>query len=116
LTSSKFDKKKPNKKQRNEKKPTETHLKIRAVADAARKWEWDLEDVHGLTDEQACVVVSLMAPLMQKDESEFPPSSDPLILHAKEGWKYMKEVKRLAGLYPEYLGDQTFMNGGWVML
>jgi hypothetical protein len=47
---------------------------------------------------------------------EFPPSEDPLMLHAKEGWKYVKEVKRLAGLYPECLGDQTFMNGEWVML
>jgi hypothetical protein len=28
---------------------------------------------------------------------------------------YMKEVKRLAELYPEFL-DQTFMNGEWVML
>jgi hypothetical protein len=67
-----------------------------------------------LTDEQACVVVSLMAPHLQKDE--FPPGSDhSLMVHAKEGWKYMKEVKRLADLYPEFL-DPTFMNGESVML
>jgi hypothetical protein len=100
--SSKFDKKKTKKKQRKEKKLTESHLKVRAAADVSRKWELDLEHVHGLADEQACVVVLLMAP--------------PLMLHAKEGWKYMKEVKRLAGLYPECLEDQTFMNGEWVML
>jgi hypothetical protein len=112
--SSKFDKKKTKKKQRKEKKLTESHLKVRAAADVSRKWELDLEHVHGLTDEQACVVVLLMAPHLQKDE--FPPSDDPLMLHAKEGWKYMKEVKRLVGLYPECLEDQTFMNGEWVML
>jgi hypothetical protein len=55
-----------------------------------------------------------MAPHLQKDE--FPPGSDhPLMVHAKEGWKYMKEVKRLADLYPEFL-DPTFMNGESVML
>jgi hypothetical protein len=76
----------------------EPHLKIRAVADAGRKWGFDLEDVHRFTDKQACVVVSLMASLLQKDKSELPPSDDPLMLHPKEGWKYMKEAKRLAGL------------------
>jgi hypothetical protein len=113
LSSSKFDKKK-SKKQRKEKKPTENHLKVRAASDVCSKWEDDLEEVHGLTDEQACEVVSLMASHLQKDE--FPPGSDdPLMVHAKEGWKYMKEVKQLAELYPEFL-DQTFMNGEWVML
>jgi hypothetical protein len=113
-SSSKSDKKKT-KKQRKEKKPTDNHLKIRAVEDAGSKWELDLERVHGLTDEQACVVVSLMAARpLQNDK--FPPSDDPLMIHAKEGWKYMKEAKRLAGLYPECLGDQCFMNGEWVML
>jgi hypothetical protein len=109
---SKFDKKM--KRQRKEKKPTENYLQIRAVADAGRKWENDLEEVHGSTDEQACVVVSLMAPHLRKDE--FPPSDDPLMVHAKEGWKHTKEAKRLAELYPECLGDQSFINGECVML
>jgi hypothetical protein len=33
------------------KEPTENHLKIRAVVDAGRKWELDLERVHGLSDD-----------------------------------------------------------------
>ena len=96
------------------KEPTENHLKVRAASDAAAKWELDLERVHGLADEQACVVVSLMAPYMKK--GEFPTSDNPLMLHAKEGWAHMMEVQRLAELYPECLEDQTFMNGEWVML
>ena len=102
------------KKHRKEKKPTEIHLNIRSVADAGRKWETDLEEVYGLTDEQACIVVSLMARHLEKDE--FPPSDDPFMVHAKEGWKLMKESIRLAALHPECLADQTFMNGEWVML
>ena len=112
--SSKSDSKSRAKKQRKEKKPTEIHLNIRSAADAGRKREADLEEVYGLTDEQACIVVSLMAPHLEKDE--FPPSDDPLMAHAKEGWKLMKESKRLAELHPECLADQTFMNGKWVML
>ena len=112
--SSKSDSKRKAKKHCKEKKPTEIHFKIRSAADAGRKWEADLEEVHGLTDEQACMVVSIMAPHLEKDE--FPRSDDPLMVHAKEGWKHMKESKRLAELHPECLADQTFMNGEWVML
>ena len=42
------------------------------------------------------------------DKEEFRTSDDPLMLHAKSGWAHMKEVKRLAELYPECLEDQTF--------
>eukprot|EP00977_Amphora_coffeiformis_P018762 scaffold6701_cov181-Amphora_coffeaeformis.AAC.4 len=102
-----------NKKKKRKKEPTENHLKLRAASDAGRQWELDLERVHGLTDEQACVVVSLMAPHLKKDE--FPPSNDPLMKHAKEGWKLLKDTRRLRKLYPD-CRDQTFINGEWKML
>jgi hypothetical protein len=34
---------------------------------------------------------------------------------AEEGWKQMKELRRLMELYPE-CGDQTNINGEWIML
>ena len=110
--SSKCDNSK--KKTRKSKEPTENHLKLRAACDAGSKWELDLEEVHGLTDEQACVVVSLMAPHLKKDV--FPPSNgDYLMKHAEEGWKLLKETRRLMALYPD-CGDQTCINGEWEML
>ena len=111
--SSKSDSKSRAKKQRKEKKPTEIHFKIRSAADGAESVKADLEEVDCLTDEQACIVVSLMAPHLEKDE--FPTFDDPLMFHAKEGWKLMKKSKRLAELHPECLADKMFMNGEWVM-
>jgi hypothetical protein len=110
--SSKCDNNK--KKKRKSKEPTENHLKLRAACDAGSEWELDLEEVHGLTDEQACVVVSLMAPHLKNDV--YPPSNeDPLMKHAEEGWKLLKETRRLMELYPD-CDDQTCINGGWKML
>jgi hypothetical protein len=64
------------KKKRKRKEPTENHLKLRAACDAGSKWELYLEEVHGLTDGQACVVVSLMAPHLKNNT--FPPSNGDL--------------------------------------
>lgn len=99
---------KKKKRKKRIKEPTENHLKLRAACDAGRKWELDLEEVHGLTDELACVVVSLMAPHLKKDT--FPPANgNPLMKHAEEGWKLLKEARRLGELYPD-CGDQTCIN------
>jgi hypothetical protein len=89
------------------------HLKIRAVVDAGRKWELDLEEVHGLTDEEACVVVSMSA---QYYKDTFPPTKGDRFLElAKDAWKHVKELDRLNTLYPE-CGNQTSINGEWIML
>jgi hypothetical protein len=48
------------KKSKREKNPTKNHLLLRAAIDAGEKWELDLERVHGLTDEEACVWVCLV--------------------------------------------------------
>ena len=53
--------------------PTENHLKLRKAIDAGETWEFDLEQVHGLTDEEACVCVSIVTKHLH-DES-FPPSN-----------------------------------------
>lgn len=112
-SSSKCAKKKK-KKKREKKVPTENHLKLRAAVDATRKWEFDLEEIYGLTDEQSCVCVSNLAPYLKTDT--FPPSKgDRLMELAEEGWKLMKELHRLMELYPE-CGDQTSINGEWTML
>jgi hypothetical protein len=94
--------------------PTEHHLKIRAVVDAGSSWELDLERVHGLTDEDACVVVSKMARYV--NQAVFPdPNGDRFMEFAKEGWKHMRELKRIKKLYPE-CRDQTCIDGQWFML
>jgi hypothetical protein len=81
--------------------------------DAGSKWELDLEEVHGLTNEQACVVVSMAA---QYCKDTFPPTKEDRFLElAKEGWKHVKELDRLNTLYPES-DDQTSSNGEWIML
>jgi hypothetical protein len=102
-------------KRRKTKVPTENHLKIRAVVDAGRKWELDLEEVHGLTDEQACVVVSMSAQYYKDKFSHTPTKGDRFLELAKDGWKHVKELDRLNTLYPE-CDDQTSINGEWIML
>lgn len=104
--SSKCANNKKKKKQRMER--TENHLKLLAACDAGSKWELDLEEVHGLTNEQACVVVSLMAAHLKNDAFS-PSNGDPLMKHAEEGWKLLKETRRLMELYPD-CGDQTCIN------
>eukprot|EP00543_Licmophora_paradoxa_P000833 CAMPEP_0202458488 /NCGR_PEP_ID=MMETSP1360-20130828/26003_1 /ASSEMBLY_ACC=CAM_ASM_000848 /TAXON_ID=515479 /ORGANISM="Licmophora paradoxa, Strain CCMP2313" /LENGTH=175 /DNA_ID=CAMNT_0049079065 /DNA_START=154 /DNA_END=678 /DNA_ORIENTATION=+ len=90
--------------------PTENHLKIRAVVDAGDKWELELEEVHGLTDEEACVVVSIVAKHYLKDE--FPENGDRFVKLAKKGWELSNENARLHKLCPE-CHDQTKIDGVW---
>ena len=93
--------------------PTENHLKLRKAIDAGETWEFDLEQVHGLTDEEACVCVSIVTKHLH-DES-FPPSNGNRLTElAQEGWKTLKEVDRLVKLHPE-CGNQDKINGEWVM-
>jgi hypothetical protein len=108
--------KRPQKKKRTKAKkiPTENHLEIRRTSDAGSKWELDLERVHGLTDEQACVCVSIAAQHLQNDIFP-PPNGDRLVELAREGWKHLREVDRLIKLYPE-CGDQTNIDGEWIMI
>jgi hypothetical protein len=99
---------------KREKIPTENHLKIRSVADAGAKWEVNLQRVHGLTDEGACVCLSIVAKYLPKDE--FPPPNGNLFVElAKEGWQHSKQLDRLIKAYPE-CGDQTNIDGVWIML
>ena len=93
--------------------PTENHLKLRKAIDAGETWEFDLEQVHGLTDEEACVCVSIVTKHLH-DES-FPPSNGNRLTElAQEGWKTLKEVDRLVKLHPE-CGNQDKIKGEWVM-
>jgi hypothetical protein len=101
------------KKSKREKIPTKNHLLLRAAIDAGEKWELDLERVHGLTDEEACVCVSILAKHCQKDV--FPPEGSRFVKLAREGWKHWKEAKRVRKLCPG-CGDQTKIDGVWIML
>ena len=110
-TSSKCAKKK---RKKAEKQPTKNHLKIRAVVDAGRAWELDLERVHGLTDEEACIVVSKVT--RYSSQNTFPdPRTDRFMKLAHQGWKLFREAQALQDKYPECL-DQTSIDGEWKML
>jgi hypothetical protein len=116
-TSSKSAKSNSQKKKRKSARPalepTETHLKIRAVVDAGAQWETDLEEVHGLMDEEACVVVSIATKHLSLDE--FPSSlkgNQSYIKLARAGWVHLKELNRLMKLYPECT-NQSRVDGVW---
>jgi hypothetical protein len=111
--SSVFAKKKSKKSKGELLLPTKNHLKLRHAMDAGEKWEFDLERVHGLTDEEACICVSIVTKHLNDDK--LPPSNATRFIQlAKEGWKTLKEVDRLVKLYPECL-NQDKMEGEWVM-
>jgi len=112
-TSSKCGRKKQ---KEAEKLPTENHLKIRAVVDAGSAWELDLERVHGLTDEEACIVMSIVARYTNEGTFPTPKDGDSRFMEfARQGWKYMQDLKALQKEYPE-CDDQTCIDGQWKML
>jgi hypothetical protein len=111
--TSSFSKSAKHKKSKREKIPTKNHLLLRAAIDAGENWELDLERVHGLTDEEACACVSILAKHCQKDV--FPPEGSRFVKLAREGWKHWKEAKRVRKLCPG-CGDQTKIDGVWIML
>jgi hypothetical protein len=93
--------------------PTINHLELRDAMDAGEKWEFDLERVHGLSDEEACICVSIVTKHLNEDKLP-PANGNRFIELAGRGWKTLKEVDRLVKLYPECL-NQAKMEGGWVM-
>ena len=102
------------KKKRKCKEPTANQLKLRAVADAGNKWELDLQNVHGLTNERAMCVMFLMDAYLNNDT--FPPTNGNYLMeHAEEGWKIIKESNRIMKLYPDSL-NQEKINGEWKLL
>jgi hypothetical protein len=95
--------------------PTEGHFKIRAAVDRARQWELDLEEVHGLSDEEACIVVAMATKHLRYEEFPSVLKGDlKFINFAKEGWKLLKEARRVRNAYPK-CRNQTFVNGVWKM-
>ena len=93
--------------------PTKNHLALRGAIDAGQKWKFDLEQVHGLTDEEACICVSIVTKHLHDDK--LPPSNGSRFIElAEEGWKTLKEVDRLAKLDPECL-NQEKIDGEWVI-
>jgi hypothetical protein len=77
-------------------------MAIRAVVDAGGQWELDLEKVHGLSDEEACVVVAMVTKQLPHDE--FPTSlkgNPSYISHAKKGWEILKELRRVKKLHSQ---------------
>jgi hypothetical protein len=90
-------------------------LKIRGAIEAGGKWEDDLESVHGLSDEEACVCVSIMLKHSRKDVFPPPCEGNRFEELARDGWVLLKEVRRLRKKYPD-CGDQARIDGVWKML
>ena len=96
--------------------PTQNHLKIRAAADAERKWEQDLKTVTGLSEGEVGLCVGIVA---KYHKSACFPESDPdenqkYLDLAREGWRLFREGYELMEKYPECL-DQTYIDGKWYM-
>ena len=84
--------------------------------DAGSAWELDLERVHGLTDEEACIVMSMVARYTNEGTFPTPKDGDDRFMEfARQGWKYMQDLKALQKGYPE-CDDQTCIDGQWKML
>jgi hypothetical protein len=90
---------------------------MRAISKFALQWilpdsgSLDLEEVHGLTDEEACIVVAIATKHLRYEEFPSVLKGDlKFITFAKEGWKLMKEACRVRNAYPK-CRKQTFVNG-----
>ena len=93
----------------------ENHRKIRTAVEASGKWEEDLESVHGLHEMEASLLRGLVGKYLPQDtfpESE-PRMPQKYMSLAREGWKHMKEVKRVVEKYPQENCDQFYRNGVW---
>lgn len=89
-------------------------MEIRAVVDAGSQWELDLEKVHGLTDEEACVVVAIATKHLSRDEFPSLNGNTSYIKLAKKGWELLKEVNRVQNLHLQ-CNNQAEVDGVWKM-
>lgn len=101
--------------------PNKNHMKVRAVVDAGSKWETDLKDVHGLSDEEVSMVTGIATKYYNADtfpafDSEATRGIDFYRALAKPGWHHLKEVKNISLQFPRESGEQTCINGTWKML
>ena len=114
----------PAKKKRKKKSlpvPNENHMKIRAVADEEAKWEKDLEEVHGLSEEEVSMVMRIV---MKHYNDDAFPNFDPTATRgidfyralAKPGWDKMQKCKEMMVLYPREGAEQTCIHGVWKMI
>jgi hypothetical protein len=105
----------PKKKKRHVSKeastPNEKDMSIRAGG----KWEFDLENVHGLSDLETCICVGIVAKYQSQDSF---PDSEPgenykYVDFARKWWHLIKELWMLLDKYPQESGEQTKINGTW---
>ena len=101
--------------------PNENHMKLRAIMEKGNKWEHDLKEVHGLSEEEVAMVVGIV--LKHLNEDKFPDfdstSTTGLSFYralAKPGWHAMKENKKLLDKCPEESAEQICRGGVWRMI
>lgn len=101
--------------------PTENHMKLRANVEAGDKWEHDLKEIHGLSDEEISMVNGIV--MKHYKDARFP-DYDPDATRgidfyralAKPGWRVMQKTQKLCDQYPRENAEQTRIKGVWYML
>jgi hypothetical protein len=96
-------------------------MKLRATTEEGNKWEHDLEEVHGLSEEEVAMVVGIVLKHLKEDKfPDFDPDATTGIRFyralAKPGWHAMKENKKLLDKYPKESGEQICRGGVWRMI
>ena len=104
--------------------PNENHMKVRACLDACNKWEKDLQVVHGLSNEEASMVLGIASKHYNNNAGRTFPAFDETATRgidyyrslAKPGWQHFKQLKQIMIQYPRECAEQTWINGTWKML
>ena len=112
----------PRKKKKSLPVRNEIHMKMRAVIDKESKWEKELEQVHGLAEEEVSMVMRIVTKHFNDDA--FPNNFDPTATGgidyyralAKIGWQKMKECRAIMARYPREGSEQTCIHGVWKMI
>jgi hypothetical protein len=87
-------------------------MKLRVATDAGRKWERDLEEIHGLSDDEACMVVGLVLKHLPKDEfPNFDPKTERFLALAKPGWHLLKTSNEVVAKHPKEKWGAGFSSG-----
>jgi hypothetical protein len=97
---------------------TAIHMKLRVAGVAGDKWWNDLEQKHGLSEEEKFVVYGIVTNNLSKEE--FPlvceDSKKEYLRLAKKGWRLMKEYNALLKLHPTENAEQIYRDGVWTMV
>jgi hypothetical protein len=96
-------------------------MKLRAATEKGNNWEHALEGVHGLSEEEAAMVVGIVLKHLKEDKfPDFDPDATTGISFycalAKPGWNAMTENQKLLEKDPQENGEQICRKGACRMI